>query len=179
MPPQPAQIGVGSLELDRVRGEIVRDAGRDRAQPLGDREPERELLVVPGRPHRHRDRLAADPELERLLDGDDVPLVAAGHPVTRTREVVWAGASTAEASQLLRNTGADYKERMDAIDRDQARPAAPLVCLCGRPDRLALGRAPQRLAPARAPDHRLRPEEGDGVRDGRAGYEPEDDLDFL
>ena len=47
-------------------------AGRERPQALGEREPERELLVVPGRPHRHGDRPSADPELEWLLDRDAV-----------------------------------------------------------------------------------------------------------
>ena len=46
-------------------------------------EAERELLVVPGRPHRHRDRLALDPNLERLLDRQPVGLE---DPVGQTRD---------------------------------------------------------------------------------------------
>ena len=41
-------------------------------QPLAEQEAERELLVVTGRAHRHGQRLAVDPDLERLLDRDDV-----------------------------------------------------------------------------------------------------------
>ena len=39
-------------------------------QALAVEEPERQLLVVAGRAHRHRQRLAVDPDLERLLDRD-------------------------------------------------------------------------------------------------------------
>ena len=45
-------------------------------EPLREAEPERELLVVPRRPHRDGDRLAADADLERLLDRDDVALAS-------------------------------------------------------------------------------------------------------
>ena len=55
--------------------EVVRDAGAIGRKALGQAEAERELLVVPGSPHRDGDRLAADPDLERLLDGDDVLLL--------------------------------------------------------------------------------------------------------
>ena len=49
------------------------------ASPFADAEPERELLVVPGRPHRHDDRVASDPDLERILDRDDLDgVLAAG-----------------------------------------------------------------------------------------------------
>ena len=71
--------------------------GAERLEPLADREAERELLVVPRRPHRHRDRLAADrissagsldADLERLLDRDQVVLRApAGSRATRTAAV--------------------------------------------------------------------------------------------
>ena len=53
----------------------ARSAGRTRAlrpQSFREREAERQLLVVPGRPHRHRHGRAADPDLERLLDGDHI-----------------------------------------------------------------------------------------------------------
>ena len=69
---QPAGVEPRRVELDRVRRKIVRQARGDRMQALGEREAERELLVVPGRTHRHRDRRAADPQLERLLDGEPV-----------------------------------------------------------------------------------------------------------
>ena len=48
-----------------------------RRKPLRQAEAERELLVVAGRAHRDGDRLAADADLERLLDGDEVVLVGA------------------------------------------------------------------------------------------------------
>jgi hypothetical protein len=41
-------------------------------QALCVQEPERELLVVAGRAHRHSQRLAVDADLERLLDGDEI-----------------------------------------------------------------------------------------------------------
>ena len=40
--------------------------------PSPSRKPSGELLVVAGRPHRHRQRLAVDADLQRLLDGDGV-----------------------------------------------------------------------------------------------------------
>ena len=42
------------------------------ADPLGEAEAERKLLVVAGRPHRHRDGRAVDADLERLLDGEAI-----------------------------------------------------------------------------------------------------------
>ena len=45
-PREPVGIEPGRLELDRVRGQVVRDARGERPQPLREREPERELLVV-------------------------------------------------------------------------------------------------------------------------------------
>ena len=48
-------------------------------QPLAVEEAERQLLVVAGRAHRHRQRRAVDADLERLLDRDLVaPAVADG-----------------------------------------------------------------------------------------------------
>ena len=55
-----------------------------RVQPFGDAEAERELLVVPRRPHRHRDRVAADADLERLLDRD---LIALASPLGQPDDV--------------------------------------------------------------------------------------------
>ena len=45
---------------------------RTAQQPLAVQEPDRQLLVVAGRAHRHRQRAAAHPDLQRLLDGDAV-----------------------------------------------------------------------------------------------------------
>jgi hypothetical protein len=45
-------------------------SARPRGAALREAEAERELLVVARRAHRHRDRLAADPDLERLLHRD-------------------------------------------------------------------------------------------------------------
>ena len=69
---QAADVCAGRVDLDRVRGQIVGNAGFERPQPLRETETERELLVVAWGPHRHRDGDAGDPDLERLLDGDDV-----------------------------------------------------------------------------------------------------------
>ena len=76
-PLQPLRVELAHPQLDRVRGEVGRERGAERLEPLADREAERELLVVTGRPHRHRDRLAVDADLERLLDRDEVVLARA------------------------------------------------------------------------------------------------------
>ena len=79
MPPQALRVEAGRLDLDGVGGKVVRDARSERRQPLRQAEAERELLVVPRCPHRDRDRLATDPDLERLLDGEDLlPFVPLG-----------------------------------------------------------------------------------------------------
>ena len=58
----------------------VGPAGRGRVdQPFAVQEPERELLVVAGRAHRHRERRAVDADLERLLDRDLVLDPRAAH----------------------------------------------------------------------------------------------------
>ena len=78
VPPQALRVEPGRLDVDRVGGEVVRNARGERRQPLREAEAERELLVVPRCPHRDRDRLTADPDLERLLDREDLlPFVAA------------------------------------------------------------------------------------------------------
>jgi hypothetical protein len=67
-------------DLDRVGGEIGRRAHLPRAgldQPLAEEEPERKLLIASRGSHRHRDRLAVDADLERLLDRDPVQLAIA------------------------------------------------------------------------------------------------------
>ena len=79
-PPQTVDVGAGRLDLDRVRGEIVGHARRERPQPLGEAEPDRQLLVVAWRPHRHGHGNAADPDLQRLLDRDEVARLTARHP---------------------------------------------------------------------------------------------------
>ena len=78
MPPQPLRVECAYLELDGVGGEVGGRARVDGVEPLADREAERQLLVVPGRAHGHRDRLAVDPDLERLLDRDEVALPRRG-----------------------------------------------------------------------------------------------------
>ena len=54
--------------------------GRDGAQPLGEREAECELLVMARGAHGHRNRTAADADLERLLDRHDIDRVACRYP---------------------------------------------------------------------------------------------------
>ena len=71
-PRQPIGIEAGGFQLDRVRGQVVREAGRERPQPLREGEAERQLLVVAGCAHRHCHGSAADPQLEGLLDGEPV-----------------------------------------------------------------------------------------------------------
>ncbi len=72
MPAQALRVEAARLDLDGVRREVVGHSRGHGLEPFGDAEPERELLVVARRPHRHGDGLAADPDLERLLDRDDV-----------------------------------------------------------------------------------------------------------
>ena len=69
---EPVGIETRRVELDRIRGEVVREPRALGPQALREREAKRQLLVVAGRPHRHRDGPAADPDLERLLDRDHV-----------------------------------------------------------------------------------------------------------
>ena len=76
---QPADVRAGRVDVDRVGGEVVRNAGAERRQAFGEAEPERELLVVSGRPHGHGHRHAADPDLEGLFDGDHVAVLPTGH----------------------------------------------------------------------------------------------------
>ena len=68
------------VELDGVGGEVVREPSGRGPKPLRERETQGELLVVARRAHRHGDGAAADSDLERLLDGDDVAGVAVGDP---------------------------------------------------------------------------------------------------
>ena len=70
-------------------GEADGAGGVDKALPV--EEPERQLLVVAGRPHRHAQRLAADPDLQRLLDGDRVARAVALHLPVEPRAVDPAG----------------------------------------------------------------------------------------
>lgn len=60
--------GVDREVLGGARARLVGPA--DEALP--DEEAERQLLIVSRRPRRHRERLAGDPDLQRLLDGDAV-----------------------------------------------------------------------------------------------------------
>jgi hypothetical protein len=78
-------------DLDDVRGEIVarpdrRDVSRPADQPLAEKEPDRELLVLARRPHRHGHRLPVDADLERLLHDELVAVLLAArgrHPLDR------------------------------------------------------------------------------------------------
>lgn len=75
MATKPLQIESGGFDVDRVCREIVGKASRDGPEAFRDAEPEGELLVVARSAHGHRDRLAADPDLERLLDRNQVALL--------------------------------------------------------------------------------------------------------
>ena len=77
------------IDLDRVGREIVGEARCGRLETFRHAESERELLVVPRRSHRDRDGLAADPDLERLLDRDEIAvgLAARGAVSASTRRV--------------------------------------------------------------------------------------------
>ena len=74
VPPEAIGIEASGVDLDGVGREVFGHARGRRREALRDAEPERELLVVSGRTHRHRHGLTADPDLERLLDGDEVVL---------------------------------------------------------------------------------------------------------
>ncbi len=78
--------GVDREVLGGARARLVGPA--DEALP--DEEAERQLLIVSRRPHRHRERLAGDPDLQRLLDGDAVgdAVVDDGDMEMAVREVV-------------------------------------------------------------------------------------------
>ena len=77
MPAKPLRIEPGASTSTVFAARSSGTRAETGARPSVDAEPERELLVVPGRPHRHDDRLAADPDLERLLDRDDLDGVLA------------------------------------------------------------------------------------------------------
>ena len=87
----------------------ARSSGRNASSgldPFGEEESERELLVVAGRAHRDGHRLAVDPDLERLLDGQLVPLRSAA----RKPQDIGAGRG-------VRRQGVHY-------DRNHRRPQA-------------------------------------------------------
>jgi len=102
-----------SGDLHGVAREVGRRPGRARPvdEPLAVQEPERELLVVPGRAHGDREGAAVDADLERLLDGDLVVEVLRGHARHRaadrdarhrSRSSRNARASSARSSETLR-----------------------------------------------------------------------------
>ena len=69
-------------DVDRVGGEVLRradclDVVRSADQTLAGEEPRGKRLVLPGGAHGHGERLAVDPDLERLLDGELVAVRAA------------------------------------------------------------------------------------------------------
>ena len=47
----------------------ARNVPRTAHDPLGHQEAGRQVTIVAGRPHEHRERLAVDADLQRLLDG--------------------------------------------------------------------------------------------------------------
>ena len=164
-PPQPLRVEAGGLDVDGVRGQVGRRATRPRAQPLRDAEAERELLVVPRRPHRHRDRAAVDADLERLLDGDPVarrPRPGRGGRSTRATE--YGGAST--RGTYTRPDGARrrvLRPRPHApapLEHARARRLVPRV----RRDR---PRRPRQGGVLAAPVRRPRRERRDGAQGGR------------
>src|SRR5581483_862166 len=69
-----ARVEASRVDLDGVGSEVVGQADGGRSEPFREAEPERELLVVPRRAHRHRDRLVVDADLQRLLDREQVAL---------------------------------------------------------------------------------------------------------
>ena len=68
----PLELGTRGVHLDDVRLQVGGRPRVERANPFGEAEAERELLVVAGSPHRHRDGRAVDADLERLLDGEAI-----------------------------------------------------------------------------------------------------------
>jgi hypothetical protein len=72
----------GRVDLDHVRGEILRGAGRRHVsrpadQRLARQEADGQLLVLAGRAHGDRDRRAVHADLQRFLDRDLVALTRA------------------------------------------------------------------------------------------------------
>ena len=111
-------------DLDDVAGEVRRSARRARGasiSPSPMQEAERELLVVAGRAHRDRERLAVDADLERLLDGDLVALAAVALDGSRScgagAGVVHRGAQAAgPASAGVRDGSSATGRTSTAID---------------------------------------------------------------
>src|ERR1700756_615674 len=68
-PPRARVARERALDLDYVRRAVPGRPRRARTvdQALAEQESERQFLVVARRAHRHRERLAVDPDLERLL----------------------------------------------------------------------------------------------------------------
>ena len=72
VPPQPFRVEARRVHVDGVGGEIFGQPCRGGLDALREAEAERQLLVVPRRSHRHRQRPPVDPDLERLLDREGV-----------------------------------------------------------------------------------------------------------
>ena len=79
-PLQSLRVEGRRVEFDRVRLQVGGKPRRHGLQPLGERKPEGELLVVTRRTHGHRDRTARDANLERLLHRNDVHRVTRRYP---------------------------------------------------------------------------------------------------
>jgi hypothetical protein len=122
VPPEGLGVEVLGGRLDGVRGQVRRERRLHGAEALGEEEPERELLVVPGGPHGHRDRLTVDADLERLLDGHLVPLrPAAGEP------------QDVSAGRGVRRQGVHYDRTIDrglAFKRNPCKSASRPCCSC-------------------------------------------------
>ena len=114
-------------------------------ETLGEAEAERELLVVPRRPHRHRDRLAADPDLERLLDRDRLVARRAcpGMRRARTPRVEYGGASAGRALHAA-SVVASARRPARALARRSASPSPPRAT--PRPSRPTSSRPPRPTA---------------------------------
>ena len=131
-------IEAARLDLDRVRREIVGNPRRDRLEPLRHAEPERELLVVARRPHRDGDRLSADADLERLLDGDEVVLSRALREPQRVDPARRVRRRLATCDQRTRGErrGAprvDVRSASYGADREHRdRPVRPAVAVTSR-----------------------------------------------
>ena len=150
-PLQPLRVELAHPKVDRVRREVGGQRGAERLEALADREAERELLVVARRAHRHRDRLAADADLERLLDRDEVVSEHLPAARDRRRRARYPSGQIRPARHVRHATG-DRPCRRAVTKSHRSRSAVVL------PAAFALGRACRRFLPtcpqgARAPLH--------------------------
>src|SRR5204862_5460374 len=64
--PDDFAANIVDVDADDVGREVVGDSGVARVEALGQGETDRDHLVLPRRPHRHGDRPARRPKLQRL-----------------------------------------------------------------------------------------------------------------